>query len=244
MVPKPIRKSKDNRLTAIIQVCNEADRYLEMVLDDLSVYVDNIVIVDDASTDSTVKLCKSYKKVTRLVELTESHFDREWELRTILWQAAVSINPDWLLSVDADEIYENKVKSQIHQLMNQEDFDWVGFRFFDFWGDFTHYRDDQYWNIHRRHTMTLVRYLPEYHYFYPQMNHHVPRLPLSYTVLPGHHSELRLKHLGWAGSEEERYRKYLRYLEKDPEGKWGSLKQYQSILDPKPNLVEWKEEEA
>ncbi|WP_018131910.1 glycosyltransferase [Effusibacillus pohliae] len=238
-----IRKSQDNRLTAMLQVRNEADRYLPMVLDQLSQFVDDIVIVDDASTDGTVRLCKSYQKVTRLIELTESHFDREWELRSLLWQVAVSTSPDWLLAVDADEVYEDRVKEQIAGLINQDQFDWVGFRFYDFWGGLTHYRDDALWNIHRRHTMTLVRYLPGYHYFYPKLMHHCPRLPLSYCVLPGHRSDLRVKHLGWAGSEEERYQKYLRYLSIDPDGIWGSLAHYQSILDPNPNLVEWKEEE-
>lgn len=238
-----IRKSRNNRLTAMLQVRNEANRHLEQVLDHLSQFVDEIVVVDDASTDNTVQICNSYEKVTQLVELQESHFDREWELRTILWEAAAATHPDWLLAVDADEMYEEKAKQQMRDLINQNEFDWIGFRFYDFWGGYTHYRDDSFWNIHHRHNMTLVRYLPGYHYFYPRFNHHCPRLPLSYQVLPGHLSDLRVKHFGWAGSEEERYQKYLRYLSIDPNGTWGSLDHYQSILDPHPNLVEWKEDE-
>lgn len=236
-----IRKTEGNRLTAIMQVRNEADRFLEACLQDLSEFVDDIIIVDDASTDGTANICRSFSKVSTLITLEQSKFHKEWELRSFLWNVACSKKPDWLLAVDADEFYEEKAKMSMRLLMDQDRYDWVGFRFFDFWGGITHYRDDKLWQIHRRHTCTLMRYLPGYYYFYPKMDHHVPRFPLSYAALPGDLSELRVKHYGWAISKEERYRKYLRYMERDPEGQWGSLEQYQSILDENPNLVPWRE---
>ncbi|RCW49538.1 glycosyltransferase [Paenibacillus prosopidis] len=239
---KAIRKSGGNRVTAYMQVRNEADRYLETVLRDLSEYVDDIVIVDDASTDGTVKLCRSFPKVKRLVELTESHFGREAELKVLLWKAACEDQPDWLLAVDADELFEDRMKQEIRSLVDQDRYDWAAFRMYDFWGSTTHYREDDLWQLHKRHTTALVRYLPGYYYFYPSMNHHVPRVPLSYNALPGHLSDIRIKHYGWAGNEEERRCKYLRYREHDPKGQWGNELQYQSILDPHPRLVEWKED--
>ncbi|AWV35702.1 glycosyltransferase [Paenibacillus odorifer] len=238
----PLRKTSGNRLTAIMQVRNEAGRYLEQVLEELSELVDDIVIVDDGSTDNTAQLCLSFAKVKKLVTLQSSLFNREWELRQTLWELAVSTNPDWLLSVDADEFYEESAKREMRRLIDQDVYDWVSFRLFDFWGGTTHYREDEHWNIHTKHTRTLVRYLPNFHYFFPKMDHHVPRLPLSYSVLPGFLTELRVKHYGWAISPEELRRKYSRYLELDPEGRWGSLEQYESILDEQPHLVEWQEE--
>ncbi|KIL40213.1 glycosyl transferase family 2 [Gordoniibacillus kamchatkensis] len=237
-----VRKARGNRLTAMLQVRNEADKHLEAVLQDLTDFVDEIVIVDDASTDGTVKLCRSFAKVSKLIELKQSSFHREWELRLLLWNAACETKPGWLLSVDADEFYEDKAKAWMRTLIDQDEYDWVGFRFFDFWGGTTHYREDRLWQIHRRHTRSLVRYIPGYYYFFPRMDHHVPRLPLTYAALPGFLSELRVKHYGWAVSQEELYRKYLRYMERDPNGEWGSLEQYRSILDENPNLVPWKEE--
>jgi len=87
-----------------------------------------------------------------------------------------------------------------------------------------------------------VRYIPGYYYFYPSMNHHVPRVPLSYTALPGHLSDILIKHYGWSGSEEDRRGKYLRYRTYDPGGFWGNSAQYESILELHPHLVEWREE--
>ncbi|GIP25928.1 hypothetical protein J23TS9_10580 [Paenibacillus sp. J23TS9] len=241
---KKLRKTKGNKLTAIMQVRNEEGRMLEQVLEDLSSFVDDIVIVDDASTDQTVKICRGFPKVAHLLTLTKSHFDREWLLRKQLWELACSTDPDWILSVDADEIYEDKAKAYMRDLMDQDQFDWVGFRLFDFWGGTTHFREDEHWQIHRRHTRTLVRYIPGYYYFYPKMDHHVPRLPLSYAALPGFLAELRVKHYGWAISREQLEEKFERYMQRDPEGIWGDLQQYQSILDKHPTLVEWREEDV
>ncbi|KWX84302.1 glycosyl transferase family 2 [Paenibacillus riograndensis] len=238
---RPLRKTSGNRLTAMMQVRNESGRYLEQVLEELSSFVDDIVIVDDASTDGTVRLCESFAKVTKLVTLEGSRFNREWELRRTLWELAVSTDPDWLLSVDADEFYEEEAKREMRRLIDQDVYDWVAFRLYDFWGGTTHYREDEHWNIHTKHTRTLVRYLPQFYYFTPQMDHHVPRLPLSYAVLPGFLTELRVKHYGWALPPEALREKYDRYMELDPAGKWGSLEQYASILDEKPRLVEWQE---
>lgn len=123
-----------NRLTAMMQVRNEAGRYLEQVLEELSEFVDDIVIVDDGSTDNTAQLCRSFAKVTKLVTLETSLFNREWQLRQTLWNLAVSTNPDWLLSVDADEFYEEAAKREMRRLIDQDVYDWVSFRLFDFWG--------------------------------------------------------------------------------------------------------------
>ncbi|UQZ84760.1 Glycosyl transferase family 2 [Paenibacillus konkukensis] len=237
-----VRKASGNRLTAMMQVRNESGRYLKQVLAELCTFVDDIVVVDDGSTDDTVAICQACPKVAKLVALKTSRFGQEWELRSLLWEAAVSTSPDWLLSVDADELYEDKAKRQMRELIDQDRYDWVGFRFYDLWGGTTHYREDAHWNVHKHHTMALLRYFPQFPYAYPRWDHHVPRLPLPCIALPGLLTDLRVKHLGWAGSLEDRVRKYLRYKQIDPEGRWGSLAQYESILDLNPNLIEWKED--
>jgi len=240
--PGNVRKKTGNKLTAMLQVRNERGRWLSEVLGQWSEYADEIVVVDDASEDGTAELCRAYSKVVRLVELPRPLFGEEWRLRALLWQVAETTGPDWLLAVDADELYEERACAAMRTLIDQDAYDWVAFRLHDFWNGRTHYRDDALWNAHRRHTMTLVRYLPGFPCAYPMRDHHVPRLPPAYSALPGLLTDLRVKHLGWSGGWEEKLRKYRRYRELDPEGRWGNPAQYESILDPDPVLTEWKEE--
>jgi len=58
--------------------------------------------------------------------------------------------------------------------------------------------------------------------------------------LPTGLSDLRLIHLGWSRAEDRRS-KYQRYIKLDGDGKYGDIRQYHSILDPRPRLVQWEE---
>lgn len=164
---QPLRKISGNRLTAMLLLQPEPGRYLEQLLEELSEFVDDIVILNDGGTDGAVRLCQSFAKVSRLESPGRGVPDREPERSRALWELAVSTGPDWLLQVGPDEFYEEAAKREMRRLINQDVYDWVGFRIYDFWGGSTHYRDDDHWNRHTRHTRTLVRYLPDYHYFYP-----------------------------------------------------------------------------
>lgn len=237
-----IRKQHGNKITAAMQIRNEADRYLQEVLEHLSLYVDEIVIVDDNSTDASLDICKKIEKVVRISELKENMFENEIDLRKHLFEEVRKTKPDWILFLDADEMLEDRALYELRPLIEQDQYDWVGFRLFDFWGCRTHYRDDQYWKAHRYYDPLLIRYIEGFPEVWREQPVHTGRFPLSYYYgLPGTVSSLRVKHYGWAGDEDERKRKYLRYMKTDPDGVYGSLQQYQSILDPSPNLVKWEE---
>lgn len=229
------------RILAMMLVRNEERRYLREVLDSLDRFVDQMVIVDDASTDGTPDLCASYAKAT-VIRRANASFGNEVALRKFCWDEAVATGAEWILAVDADEIFEDRMAREIDTLVGTPDVDGWAFRLFDFWGSRDHYRDDRYWQAHRHHRLFLVRntgVVPRWR----ETPLHCGRLPLN-AVDPSRvaASSIRLKHLGWADPTEHR-RKYEHYMRSDGEGRYGILAQYASILDTHPRLRRWEEPE-
>ncbi len=232
-----------NHLTLVMLVRNEADRYLHQMLTETSKFIDAAVILDDASTDETPAICEailSEAGIPLVLQRNQEHgFHNEIELRRQLWELAIATDPDWLLFLDADEIFEKQTSQVISFLLEDSRWDFYSFRLYDFW-DAKHYREDHYWQAHLNYRPFLLRYQPEYDYCWAEQPLHCGRMPKNVTTYPGMLSKLRVKHYGWA-TEAARKSKYQFYLQHDSEGTWGILEQYQSILDPNPHLIRWVE---
>lgn len=235
------RKSRGNRVTLSMVVRNERDRYLRQVLTHAAQYIDEAVILDDGSSDGTAELCAELLQGIphQIVTLPASLFKEEHKLRRLQWELTVATRPDWILNLDADELCEDRMAMVIRSLIDQDDADLIGFRLYDMWND-SHYRADALWTAHERSWPFLVRWDPNMGDDWRIMDHHCGRWPLAVDGLRGSGAPLRVKHLGWS-RQADREAKYERYMVNDPEGKWGSLAQYESILDPNPNLIPWEE---
>lgn len=229
------------KLTLSMVVKNESGRYLKQALESHRKFIDEAVIIDDGSTDDTVAVCLEVLKdiPVRMVKNEESKFGNEVELRKQQWEETISTNPDWILNLDADEIFEDKFAEEVHKLLEQDEFDLYSFRLYDFW-KLTHYREDEYWQAHLYYRPFLLRYRKGFDYTWKDTPQHCGRYPQNIFNLPNSISQLRLKHLGWA-NEQERLQKFERYKTLDPGAKYGDIRQYTSILDENPNLIEWQE---
>lgn len=230
---------RDQKLTLMMLVRNEAGRYLRQVLDAADRYVDEMVIVDDASTDETPVICESYRKA-RVIRNSTPGFHNEVTLRKLCWAETVKTNPDWILALDADEVFEDRTEREIDRLLDTPGVDAWAFRLYDFWGSKEYYRDDACWQAHHQYQIYLLRNLPVVSEW-RETPLHCGRIPTN--VLCTHRvadSSIRLKHFGWANKAEHRA-KFERYMQADPEGKYGVMAQYLSILDEKPHLVKWEE---
>jgi len=229
------------RLSMIVR--NEEHRYLKRVLESARAYIHDAVIVDDGSTDNTVALCKDLLQDIphTIIENKQSKFHDEWDLRYQQWQETIKDNPEWILFLDADEIFEERFALAANKLIKDDSCDLYAFRLYDFW-DEAHYRDDPLWCAHTVYRPFLLRYRKGFPYTFKKTSQHCGRMPWNVFTLPHKLSEFRVKHYGWA-NEEDRIHKHKRYLALDPNGIHGSMAQYMSILDPSPKLTKWMEAE-
>lgn len=87
------------KITLAMLVRNESDRHLEIVLKQATEYIDHAVILDDASEDNTVELCKKILNGIPLTLLSNKNplFHNEISLRKQLWEMALSTNPEWII---------------------------------------------------------------------------------------------------------------------------------------------------
>ena len=233
----------EHKLTLSMIVKNEENRYLEDVLMNAMKYVDEVMILDDASTDNTVALCERILKdfPHKIVVNTESMFHKEGYLRKKQWDETIKMNPDWILFLDADEILEDRMQKVVSSLLENDSVDLFCFKLYDMW-DQNRYRSDSYWNAHTRYMPFLLRYQPNYKYRFNMANHHCGRMPMNVLQMDYANVDIRVKHYGWSRAED-RKAKYARYMEMDPGGRLGIPEQYQSIMDEAPNLVRFEDED-
>lgn len=226
---------KINLLLSMI-VKNETGRFLEKALESAKKYVDFILIIDDASTDGTVELCQEMliDFPHKIIQNEVSQFENETNLRHFQWQESLKLDSEWILILDADEMFEETMPHRIKEILATNK-DAIYFRLYDFWNE-SEYRDDDFWKAHEHYRAFIVRHKKDLPYTFAKLAQHCGRFPQETVHFSYAFSDVRLKHLGWS-CQADRKRKFDRYLRLDPHGEFGSMPQYLSILDPHPTLV-------
>jgi len=103
--------------SVVVITKNEHDRIREC-LDSVSGWADEIIIVDDESTDDTRKIAKEFtdKVFTRKMDIEGKH--RNW--------AYSQAKNDWVLSLDADEHLTEELKNEISDVLSKK-IEYAGF---------------------------------------------------------------------------------------------------------------------
>jgi len=245
-------------------VRNEQGRYLQRFCEQMRAICDHVIVIDDASTDNTADFCRQYdfsvlSSKKRLWDTDEVR-QRKRLFNTLTSHATPG---DWILILDADELFHaphKVVRRELEYAKIHTSF--MAYRLYDIWqihnvgfinskvktphcdglgvvnadesGNVYFYRNDEYWNAHDSYWPMAYRYEGIQEWKWNEQSLHCGRFPYNIykNISP---SNYKLLHLGWA-TLADRQQKYARYMKADPDGKFGIMGQYQSILDPNPTL--------
>lgn len=85
-------------------IVRDEDDVIQETIDEISEYTKDIIILDGGSEDKTIDIIKQYSYVELHQTKSGTNWDHAGE-RNFLLDLARQRNPDWVITVDADEIY-------------------------------------------------------------------------------------------------------------------------------------------
>lgn len=230
--------NKTKTVCAMLCVRNESE-HIDACINDLSMYVDSIVVIDDGSIDNTVALVSKWKKVKRFKQKPVKRFGEqrtEGVDRQELLNMSYELGSDFSFFIDADEIAENRMKTEIYKMTGNDQVSLWFFHEENFWRSerFTR-KDNQFdWGWFGR----LFRMTPGL--TYDTHGEHCGGIPsnipdtcmwIKDQPTQGR-SQIRIKHYGF--SSEEKILKKVRALwarERGRLNKTERLNMYARLLD-------------
>jgi len=100
-------------LSVVLMTRNEESR-LAHCLDQVKGWAEEIVVVDDESTDRTAEIARAYTPKV-FIQRSQDNHDRQWNL------GIEKSSSEWILHIDADEIVTPALKSAIDRALAQTD---------------------------------------------------------------------------------------------------------------------------
>ena len=104
------------KIVAMFRLQNE-ERWIEKSLKHASSICEEIVVLDDGSTDDTVKICKSFENVVDIHQQNGVPFDDSRDKNTLL-KMALKRKPDFILTLDGDQILQHNAKEILLEEIN------------------------------------------------------------------------------------------------------------------------------
>lgn len=217
------------KLVASIIAKNEIDRYLPLVVDHLLTFCDEIRVLDDGSTDGTYEWLGGLRlPVIVKKNPSTTFYDYESKARQALLEWTMKGEPDYVLSIDADEFVEKP--DVIRQLVDQARHSVYVLNMEEVWraDDRLHIRVDGHWG---KRLCPILWRAPETWtsaWDIPDRKLACGREPQIVRKTKFQRSHVSVFHFGWA-CESERPARAERYFEHD-KGQFHRDAHLQSIL--------------
>jgi glycosyltransferase involved in cell wall biosynthesis len=182
------------KLVAMLRI-KDGVFFLKDWLDRYELLVDEIVALDNGSTDGTIEMLRAHPKVVDIVHTIGYNEGRD---KNLLYGRVRLRNPDWCLWLDVDEIFESGVTREVlDKLMANNVVDRFVFRRFHF-ADSEHFAASWYWlNYSAGHDRMLFREKPTG--YFADLIIDSPNVKGIGGIKV--YTNLRLKHLGYINKD-------------------------------------------
>jgi len=139
---------KDYKIVGIVQIYNELEKgNLQRFFKYIKNCVDELVVYDDCSTDGSYEYAK--ENVQWVVRGVKNDFTSEIEHKQILLKTALSLAPDFILSIDADEVISRGERNSLQELCKlclEKNLDGLEFQNINLWRSTNWKRVDSQYN--------------------------------------------------------------------------------------------------
>lgn len=139
---------KNHKIVGITQIYNELEKgNLKRFFKYIKNCVDELIIYDDCSTDGSYEYAK--KHTPWVIRGSKNDFTSEIEHKQILLKTALNFKPDFILSVDADEVIstgERKSLQELCKLCIEKGLDGLEFQNINLWRSTNWKRLDSQYN--------------------------------------------------------------------------------------------------
>jgi len=196
-----------------------AGMWINLLLEQMSVFCDEILFLGEQSDDNTNELAKQYSP-TMITRPPGHELGHAGQDRILLHERARFYCPDWIYAPDADELLEPGAPEKIRDMILRAEYlrnEMVAFPFLYLWNDPYHYRIDGNYK-----TITVVRLFR----YFPKMSpaprdSHSMAIPLE-LLQKGNpfRSTIKILHFGYM-TLEQRQGKCDFYAHRDPPGSEG-----------------------
>src|SRR3989344_2431237 len=149
------RKLSPMKIVAFVRTKNSIFVFNEC-LAKLSSLVDEIIILDNGSTDGTLEVCAKFPKIVKVIRQNDAGIFHEGRDRNLMLNEAKKRYPDWITMADPDEVYEKHLSRDVLNKYLHSGYDRISFRMCNFWLSMKYCRFDRDW---LKYTVTPQRHI-------------------------------------------------------------------------------------
>lgn len=216
----------------------EGERYLANALYRIKDLADYIVVAGNYKDKKTNEILEDYGAI--VADYSDAEWGKEqWRIKQSLFeQYIVPLKPDWVLCLDADEVFDERLtREKLEELATRDEIAFT-FYFIQLYDSENQMRVDGSWSGFRN--VRFWKYIPDVPQAWEHRALHCGLAPIYAYKYPAD-SEYLVKHYGYLKASD-REKKKARYDKYDPQNWYMTKRWYDSIVST-PEIKPFNEQE-